>query len=113
MPAGFLAALDRADRLDEPWASLPDGQRAPELEGLLEWIANARPGEVLEIISEIKRHYYDTGDKDGGDAMKRALRQSLKATNLADREAILRRYEPYTRHARIPYLWIQEAEPRQ
>jgi len=76
---------------------------------LLEWIANAKPGEVLEIISEIKRHYYNTGDKDGGDAMKRAL----KATCLADREAILRRYEPYTRHARIPYMSVQKAEPRQ
>jgi hypothetical protein len=111
IPAGLLEALERADRLDEPWATLPPGERDPELETLLEWIANAKPGEVLEIVSEIKRHYHNTGDKKGGDALKRALRQSLKAVGMPEREAILRHYEPYTREARIPHVWIEDAEP--
>jgi len=109
IPAGLLAALERADRDGEPWASLPPGERDPELEGLLEWIANARPGEALEIVSEIKRHYYDTGDIEGGDALKQALRRSLKATSMAERAAILARYEPYTREARLSHFWVEEA----
>ena len=111
MPAGLLSALERADRLDEPWAVLPPGRRDAELETLLEWIANARPDETLEIVSEIRRHYYNTGDKEGGDALRQALRKSLKAKSMAEREAILQQYEPYTRQARIPHLWIEEAQP--
>jgi hypothetical protein len=88
---------------------LPPGERDADLEGLLEWIANATPGEVLEIVSEIKRHYYNTGDHEGGDALMQALRRSLKATSRAEREAILLRYEPYTRQSRLPSFWIEEA----
>lgn len=109
MPGGLLAALDRADRNDEPWATLPPGKRDAELETLLEWIVNAKTYEVLEIISEIRRHYHNTGDIEGGNALKRALRQSLKATSMAEREAILRAYEPYTLQARLQSVWIEEA----
>ena len=108
IPGGLLAALERVDRDGEPWASLPPGDRDPELEGLLEWIVNAKRSDVLEIVSEIRRHYYNTGDKEGGDALKQALRKSLKATSMTEREAILARYEPYTREPRLPSLWIEE-----
>ncbi|MDB5361712.1 MAG: hypothetical protein JWO51_3009 [Rhodospirillales bacterium] len=109
IPEGLWAALERVDRYGEPWASLPPGERDADLEGLLEWIANAKPGEVLEIVSEIRRHYYNTGDNEGGDALRRALRKSLKATSMAEREAILFHYEPYTRQSRLPSFWIEEA----
>lgn len=108
IPAGLWAALERADRDGEPWANLPPGERDAELEGLLEWIANARPGDVLEIVSEIKRHYYNTGDIEGGNALKQALRRSLRATSMAERAAILARYEPYTREARLSHFWVEE-----
>ncbi|WP_189046026.1 hypothetical protein [Aliidongia dinghuensis] len=108
IPAGQLEELERAVRDGEPWASLPPGERDTELEGLLEWIANAKPGDVLEIVSEIKRHYYDTGDVEGGDALKQALRKSLKATSMAEREAILERYEPYTWEPRLPPFWMEK-----
>lgn len=108
IPAGLWAALERADRDGEPWANLPPGERDAELEGLLEWIANARPGDVVEIVSEIKRHYYNTGDIEGGNALKQALRRSLRATSMAERAAILAHYESYTREARLPHFWMEE-----
>lgn len=90
-----------------PWASLPDGDRDDELGDLLEWIANATPGDMLDIVSEIRRHYYKTGDREGGDALMQALRNAMKATSMAERETILARYEPYTRYPRLPPFWSE------
>jgi hypothetical protein len=50
---------------------LPAGERNDELGDPLEWIANAKPEEARAIRAEIKRHYYDIGDKLGYQALKR------------------------------------------
>ena len=43
-------------------AVLPAGQRNDELADLLQWIANAKPGDEQAIRAEIGRHYSDIGD---------------------------------------------------
>jgi hypothetical protein len=80
----------------EPWVRLPPGNRVDELEDLLEWIANATPEDAAVIEKEIRRLYYNHRDTSRGDALTRALRRALEATDLAERAAILRRFEPYT-----------------
>jgi hypothetical protein len=47
--------------IDDPVA-LPPGQRNDELGDLLQWIANAKPGDEQAIRSEISRRYSDVGD---------------------------------------------------
>jgi hypothetical protein len=89
----------------EPWVSFPDDDRVDELGDFLEWIANAKPEEEPVIRSEIKRYYYDHGDKKGGDALNQALREALAATDLAERAAILERYERYTREDWVAANW--------
>ncbi len=79
-----------------PWVHLPPGNRVDELEDLLEWIANAIPEEAEVIEKEIRRLCYNHRDTRRGDALTRALQRALEATDLAERAAILRRFEPYT-----------------
>jgi hypothetical protein len=81
----------------EPWVTLPPGKRIDELGDLLEWVANARPEEAPIIRGEIRRLYYDQGDKSGGNALNLALTDALEATSPAERADILERFEPYTR----------------
>jgi hypothetical protein len=82
---------------DEDDVILPPGDRNDELGSLLEWVANARPGEEQAIRQEIKRVYYDFGDKTGGDALNGALSQALEpGMRRQDREKILEDYEHYT-----------------
>jgi hypothetical protein len=99
----LLARLDA-----EPWASFPDDDRIDELGDFLEWIANAKPEEEPVIRSEIKRYYYDHGDKKGGDALNQALREALVATDLPEREAILNRYERYTQEDWVEANWTDK-----
>jgi hypothetical protein len=87
----------------EPWVSFPDDDRIDELGDFLEWIANAKPEEESVIRSEIKRYYYDHGDKEGGDALNQALDEALVAIDLAERATILDRYERYTQED-----WVEE-----
>lgn len=75
---------------------LPPGERNDELGDLLEWIANAKPEDRAAIHAEIKRLYFDVGDSFGGGGMEQALDDAMEATSRADRERILREYEPYT-----------------
>lgn len=57
---------------------LPPGERNDELGDFLEWIANAKPEEEQAIRAEIKRHYYDAGDKLGYEALNAALGDILE-----------------------------------
>jgi len=68
-------------------------------------IGNAKPEEEPVIRSEIKRYYYDHGDKAGGDALNQALREALVATDLAERAAILDRYGCYTEEDWVEANW--------
>jgi hypothetical protein len=80
----------------DDWVRLPPGQRNDELADLLEWIANAKPGEAQAIRAEIKRKYYDTGDNIGGGALMGALNDVLESgTTKKIRQEILNQIEPY------------------
>jgi hypothetical protein len=52
-----------------------------ELHDLVEWIANAKPEDEAAIRAEIKKRFYDVGDTAGGDALNRALSDSLEVGN--------------------------------
>jgi hypothetical protein len=103
-PAEALQAELDAD----PWVTFEDDDRIGELGDFLEWIANARPEDAPTIEGEIKRYYYDNGDKDGGDALNQALREALVATDLAERAAILDRYERYTQEDWVKAHWAEQ-----
>ncbi len=76
---------------------LPPGRRNDELADLLEWIANAKPGDEKEIRAEIKRNYYDAGDRSGGDALTAALSNVLgPGVQYKDRQRILDAIGPYS-----------------
>src|SRR5262249_37888664 len=60
---------------------LPPDDDIDELHDLVEWIANAKPGDEAAIRAEIKKRFYDVGDTAGGDALNRALSDSLEAGN--------------------------------
>jgi hypothetical protein len=75
---------------------LPAGERNDELGDLLEWIANAKPEEEQAIRAEITRHYYDTGDKLGYEALNAALGDTLEQGIDRDaRQEILNQVDPY------------------
>jgi hypothetical protein len=75
---------------------VPPGQRN-ELADLLEWIANAKPGDEEGIRAEIRRNYYDLGDKSGGDALNSALNNVLgPGIEYKDRQRILDAIGPYS-----------------
>jgi hypothetical protein len=59
----------------------PSNDDIDELHDLVEWIANAKPEDEAAIRAEIKKHFYDVGDTAGGDALNRALSDSLEAGN--------------------------------
>ncbi len=60
---------------------LPPSDDIDELHDLIEWIANAKPEDEAAIRAEIKKHFYDVGDIAGGNALNRALSDSLEAGN--------------------------------
>jgi hypothetical protein len=63
---------------------------------LLEWIANATPEDQRPIRREIKRSYYDRGDKLGYEALNAALSDILQpGMNREVRQDILNGIEPY------------------
>jgi hypothetical protein len=59
----------------------PSDDDIDELHDLIEWIANAKPEDDAAIRAEIKKHFYDVGDIAGGNALDRALSDSLEAGN--------------------------------
>ena len=93
---GETVGAELAQATGDERVHLPPGQRNHELGDLLEWIANAKPVDRAAIHAEIKRLYFDVGDSFGGGAMEQALNDAMEATSRADRERILRDYEPYT-----------------
>jgi hypothetical protein len=63
------AAAPHAD-----WVRLPPREgRIDELADFLEWFANARPEDEKALRHEIKRYFYDVGDRIGGDQLTAAL----------------------------------------
>jgi hypothetical protein len=75
---------------------LPAGERNDELADLLEWIANAKPDDERAIRAEIKRHYYEAGDKPGYEALNAALGDILEpGIDRHTRQEILKQIEPY------------------
>jgi hypothetical protein len=92
-----ISRSDAAQSIGENRIVLPPGQRNDELADLLEWIANAKPGDEKGIRDEIKRNYYDLGDKSGGDALNSALNNVLgPGVAYKDRQRILDTIGPYS-----------------
>jgi hypothetical protein len=92
-----ISRSDAAQSIGENRVVLPPGQRNDELVDLLEWIANAKPGDEKGIRAEIKRNYYDVGDKSGGDALDAALSNVLEpGVQYKDRQRILDAIGPYS-----------------
>jgi hypothetical protein len=88
---------DAAQSIGENRVVLPPGERNDELADLLQWIANAKPGDEKGIRAEIKRHYYDVGDTSGGDALSAALGNVLgPSVTYKDRQRILDSIGPYS-----------------
>jgi hypothetical protein len=79
---------------------LPDSDDdIDELHDLLEWIANAKPEDEAAIRAEIKKRFYDVGDTAGGDALNRALSDSLEAgNNKKARQEILDSIAPFAKN---------------
>lgn len=93
---GETVGAELAQTTGNELVHLPPGKRIDEAGDLLEWIANAKPEDRAAIHAEIKRLYFDVGDSFDGGAMEQALDDAMEATSRADRERILRDYEPYT-----------------
>jgi hypothetical protein len=92
-----ISRSDAAQSIGESRVVLPPGQRNDELADLLEWIANAKPGDEERIRAEIRRNYYDLGDKSGGDALNSALNNVLgPGIEYKDRQRILDAIGPYS-----------------
>jgi hypothetical protein len=92
-----ISRSDAAQSIGENRVVLPPGERNDELTDLLEWIANAKPGDENGISAEIKRNYYDVGDKSGGDALNSALNNVLgPGVEYKDRQRILDAIGPYS-----------------
>ena len=83
--AGNSGATQQSDASPEPPDDRvklpPTDDDIDELHDLVEWIANAKPEDQAAIRAEIKKHFYDVGDTFGGDALNRALSDSLEAGN--------------------------------
>jgi len=92
-----VSRSDAAESVGEQRILLPPGERNDELADLLEWIANAKPGDENAIRAEIKRQYYDKGDASGGDALNAALSDVLgPGVEYKDRQRILEAIGPYS-----------------
>jgi hypothetical protein len=75
---------------------LPPGERNDEIGDLLEWIANAKPGDVDGINSEIDRLFSQVGDFQDAAALHSALGTVLSHPDDATRQKVLDAYEPIT-----------------
>lgn len=100
---GWFAPTDGGDSADErnkhrvTLAPTAPNTRIDELEDLAEWIANAKPEEEATIRGEIKRQFYDVGDKRGGEALNRALSDALVfGIDDRERQEILDSIDAYT-----------------
>jgi hypothetical protein len=72
------------------WVRLPPREdRIDELADFLEWLANAKPQDEKAIRYEIKRYFYDAGDRIGGDQLSLALRSAIDA---GDDRKLAKRY---------------------
>jgi hypothetical protein len=92
-----VSRSDAAQSIGENRVVLPPEQRNDELADLLEWIANAKPGDENGIRAEIKRNYYDVGDTSGGNALNAALSNVLgPGVEYKDRQRILNAIGPYS-----------------
>jgi hypothetical protein len=75
----FAENDDRSRRTDAEaphadWVRLPPREdRIDELADFLEWFANAKPEDEKAIRREIKRYFYDVGDRIGSDQLTAAL----------------------------------------
>jgi len=87
---------DASSGAGDDWVRLPPEPRNDELGDLLEWIANAQPDDEPAIRAEIKRLYYDAGDKLGFEALNAALSDVLEPGADKDaRQAVLNSIAPY------------------
>ncbi|HWK47830.1 MAG TPA: hypothetical protein VNT30_24110 [Stellaceae bacterium] len=101
-----LAAAHEAPPVEpEPFGTVYDGylmppdneERHESVEGLMATIVNLEPGDVPDVRANIKRVFYDVGDRQGGDAFTRALAEALEpGIDLDGRRRILQTYDPYT-----------------
>jgi hypothetical protein len=79
--SGSTQQSDASSEPPDDRVKLPPGEYIDELHDLVEWIANAKPEDEAAIRAEIKKKFYDVGDIGGGDALNRALSDSLEAGN--------------------------------
>lgn len=81
---------------EDTWLRLPPGPRNDERADLLQWIANARPEDEQAIRAEIKRLYYEVGDKLAYEALNAALSDILEpGLDKQARQQILNGIAPY------------------
>ena len=97
------SSTQQSDASSEPpddRVKLPDSDDdIDELHDLLEWIANAKPEDEAAIRAEIKKRFYDVGDTAGGDALNRALSDSLEVgNNKKARQEILDSIAPFAKN---------------
>jgi hypothetical protein len=83
----------------DDWVRLPPRQdRIDELADFLEWFANAKPEDEKAIRREIKRYFYDVGDRIGGDQLTVALVHVIDPNvDRETRQEILNNLEIYSR----------------
>jgi hypothetical protein len=89
---------DAAASAGHDWVRLrPGPKRIDELADFIEWIANAQPKDEQIIRAEIKRYFFDVGDRGSAAALNSHLTTLLKpGISRADRQTILDRMDPYT-----------------
>jgi hypothetical protein len=76
----------------------PRADRIDELADFLEWFANAKPEDEKALRREIKRYFYDVGDRIGGDQLTAALAHVTDPdVDRETRQQILNDLEPYSR----------------
>jgi len=85
--------------LPKDYVQLAPAERNDELGDFLEWLVNCEPKDASAIRAEIKRYFYDVGDRKGGDAFTEVLGRVLDGWPLdrKSREAMLVELEPFTR----------------
>jgi hypothetical protein len=92
-----VSAAEAIESLPSDWVKLPPGDRNDEVADLIEWIANAKPEEELEIRREIQREFFDAGDLHGGRMLNMWLSQAAKPDRTTDeRQYILDCLEHYS-----------------
>jgi hypothetical protein len=81
------------------WVRLPPrADRIDELADFLEWFANAKPEDDKALRREIKRYFYDVGDRIGGDQLTAALAHVTDPdVDRETRQQILNDLEPHSR----------------